>query len=465
MSFSRRQFVKGGVTAFTFGFAAPQAICDIAFAQGSAARNLVVVYLSGGNDSLSTIVPYLDPNYTVRRPTIAIPAANVLQIGTDSSGVALGLHPRLTGLKSIFDAGRLAVIQRTGYANQSRSHFTGFDIWGTASTSNTSGTGWLGRYLDSQKMPVDPLIAWNTQRETPRPLMARLVGVPAITNPATYAFSSPNTGAEAGYERTAQTKISSHIPVDRPHLAFVNSQTQAAMNTLDRVATVATYRPANTYPTNGFGQALTAVAGAMNKQIGTKVFWVQTGGFDTHATQGVNQGAYPNLGQAKLTTGATLGHGGSLSLDFGNDGGNCLPNIAEPGWDSTWILSLAQTTDCVTRFGMINSPGYAYTAAPGRGLYIRYDSSVDTNWMYVSNVGGVETATSSGVAVSTSFVKFRIRMTTAGHVLFSINGGAETDVSTAITGSAAPRTMFYTRAAAAKTLYWDFLGVLATTSR
>ncbi len=295
MSFSRRQFVKGGVTAFTFGFAAPQAICDIAFAQGSAARNLVVVYLSGGNDSLSTVIPYLDPNYTVRRPTIAIPAANVLQIGTDSSGVALGLHPRLTGLKSIFDAGRLAVIQRTGYANQSRSHFTGFDIWGTASTSNTSGTGWLGRYLDTQQMPVDPLIAWNTQRETPRPLMARLVGVPAITSPATYAFSSPNTGVEATYERTAQTRISSHIPVDRPHLAFVNSTTQAAMNTLDRVATVATYRPAITYPNNGLGQALTAVAGAMNKQIGTKVFWVQTGGFDTHATQGVNQGAYFNL--------------------------------------------------------------------------------------------------------------------------------------------------------------------------
>ncbi len=295
MSFSRRQFVKGGVTAFTFGFAAPQAICDIAFAQGAAARNLVVVYLSGGNDSLSTVIPYLDPNYTVRRPTIAIPAANVLQIGTDSSGVALGLHPRLTGLKSIFDAGRLAVIQRTGYANQSRSHFTGFDIWGTASTSNTSGTGWLGRYLDQQPMPVDPLIAWNTQRETPRPLMARLVGVPAITSPATYAFSSPNTGAEATYERTAQTRISSHIPVDRPHLAFVNSTSQAALGTLDRVATVATYRPAITYPNNGFGQALTAVAGAMNKQIGTKVFWVQTGGFDTHATQGVNQGAYFNL--------------------------------------------------------------------------------------------------------------------------------------------------------------------------
>ncbi len=295
MSFSRRQFVKGGVTAFTFGFAAPQAICDIAFAQGSAARNIVVVYLSGGNDSLSTIIPYRDANYTTRRPTIAIPAANVLQIGADSSGVELGLHPRLTGLKSIFDAGRLAVIQRTGYANQSRSHFTGFDIWGTASVTNTSGTGWLGRYLDLLPAPVNPLVAWNTQRETPRPLMARLVGVPAITSPATYAFSGANAGTEGTYERTAQTRISSHIPVDRPHLAFVNSTTQAALGTLDRVATVATYRPAITYPNNGFGQALTAVAGAMNRQIGTKVFWVQTGGFDTHATQGVNQGAYFNL--------------------------------------------------------------------------------------------------------------------------------------------------------------------------
>ena len=83
--------------------------------------------------------------------------------------------------------------------------------------------------------------------------------------------------------------------MDRPHLAFVNSTTQAALGTLDRVATVATYRPAVTYPNNGFGQALQAVAGAMNKGIGTKVFWVQTGGYDTHAGQGVNQGAYFTL--------------------------------------------------------------------------------------------------------------------------------------------------------------------------
>lgn len=295
MRFTRRQFVKGGVSAFTVGFAAPQFLTDLALAQGASSRNLVVLYLSGGNDALSTVIPYRDAAYYSRRPTLAIPAGNVIQIGRDSAGNELGLHPRLTGLKSIFDEGRLAIIQRTGYQNSSRSHFQGFDIWGTASPENSQGTGWLGRYLDALPAPVDPLVAWNTTRETPRPLMARTVGVPAITNPATYSFSSPNSGSEAVLERSAAAKISSHLPNDRPHLAFVNSTAQAALGTLDQVVRVASYSPSVTYPNNGLGQALRAVAGTMNKQIGTKVFWVQTGGFDTHANQGANQGAYVNL--------------------------------------------------------------------------------------------------------------------------------------------------------------------------
>jgi uncharacterized protein (DUF1501 family) len=295
MRFTRRQFVRGGVTAFTFGFAAPQFLSDLAFAQGVPSRNLVVLYLGGGNDALSTLIPYRDQAYYSRRPTLGVPAGTVLQIGTDSAGNALGLHPRLVDVRAIFDQGRLAIIQRTGYLNSSRSHFQGFDIWGTANPVNSQGPGWLGRYLDTLPSPVDPLVAWNTTRETPRALMARTVGVPAIVNPATYSFSSPNSGNEAVLERAAATRISSHVPVDRPHLAFVNSTAQAALGTLDRVATVASYTPTVTYPNNGLGQALRAVAGAMNRRIGTKVFWVQTGGFDTHASQGANQGAYVNL--------------------------------------------------------------------------------------------------------------------------------------------------------------------------
>jgi uncharacterized protein (DUF1501 family) len=296
MAFTRRQFVRGGVAAFTWGFAAPAFLSDIALAQGATSRNLVVLYLGGGNDSLNTLVPYTDPFYYSRRPTIAVPPGEVLQIGADGAGRALGLHPRLAGLQQIYNQGRMAIFQRTGYPNQSRSHFLGTDIWSTGSMSAPQGPGWLGRYLDTLPVPVDPLVAWNTVRELPRTLLSRTVGVPSIPNPAQYAFASPNSGNEVTFARQAATAISSHVPVDRPHLGFVNGNIRNAFATLDRVATVAQYQPTVTYPNTGLGQAMRAVAGAIVRGIGTKVFWVQTGGFDTHASQGTSTaGSYFNL--------------------------------------------------------------------------------------------------------------------------------------------------------------------------
>src|SRR5215210_8234667 len=99
MQITRRQFVRGGVAAFTVTYAAPEFLSDLARAQGAHTRNLVILYLSGGNDSLSTLIPYNDPFYYSRRPTLAVPAGNVIQVGTDRSKVALGLHPRLTGIR------------------------------------------------------------------------------------------------------------------------------------------------------------------------------------------------------------------------------------------------------------------------------------------------------------------------------------------------------------------------------
>ena len=288
MRVTRRQFVKGGVGAFTVTFAAPAFLSDLARAQGARSRNLVILYLSGGNDALSLLVPYNDPFYYSRRPTLGIPAGRVLQIGSDSSRTALGLHPRLTGLKEIFDQGRLALIQRTGYENQTRSHFLGTDIWSTADPSNPQALGWLGRYLDTLPSPVDPLAGWNTAGTLPHVLQAARTAVPAITNPATYAFASPNGGPEAAAERGAALRMASHVPVDRPELAFVYDSAGAALATLDRVATVASYVPSLTYPNTGLGLALRAVAGAMVRGIGTRIFYVTTGGFDTHSAQNTN---------------------------------------------------------------------------------------------------------------------------------------------------------------------------------
>jgi uncharacterized protein (DUF1501 family) len=316
MSMTRRDFVKNGVTAFTFSLAAPAFLSDLARAQGASSRNLIVLDLTGGNDGLSMLVPYTDASYYSRRPTLAIPAGTVLQVGTDSSGKALGLHPKLTGLRDIFNQGRLALVQRVGYENSSRSHFSGTDIWSTANPSNTTGSGWVGRYLSTLAAPLDPLTAWNTTGDTPHALLSSSVSVASIPSITSYAFSSPNTGDEAARERTAAASIASHVPVDKPHVAFVSTSAQAAMATLDRVAAVGQYKPTVSYPNNGFGQALQAISGAMAKGIGTKIFWVQTGGFDTHASQDPNSdaGAYAKL-MVSLNDGIT-----ALYHDLQNQG-------------------------------------------------------------------------------------------------------------------------------------------------
>ena len=261
-------------------------------AQQASGRSLVVLYLGGGNDALSFLVPYTDAVYYTRRPTQAVPADSVLQIGTDADGTALGLHPKLSGIKSMFDDGNLAVIQRTGYENSSRSHFRSTDIWSTADPDQPLGSGWLGRYLDTLPTPVDPLFAWNTEFRLPRMLLSNTVGMPSIPRPEDYAFRSPS-GDEAA--RTAALTVASHLPVTDPHLSFVNSTILTAMATFDRVATVATYTPSTTYPDTSLGATLQAVAGAIATEVGTQVYWVQANGYDTHASQGTMAGLYAEL--------------------------------------------------------------------------------------------------------------------------------------------------------------------------
>jgi uncharacterized protein (DUF1501 family) len=315
MDLSRRLFIRNGVATVTLGIAAPEFLTAIAQAQTIPSRRLVVVYLGGGNDALNTVVPYQDAAYYSRRPTIAVPAGQVLQIGTDASGRALGLHPRLGGLRNIFNEGHLSIVQRAGYANSSRSHFEAGDIFSTANPQSSSGgPGWLGRYLDTLPRPVDALAAWNTTGETPHALVSAVTGVPAIQDASTYTYQSPNGGSAALQERAAAQAMAANPAAGRPHLAFVNSTSRGAMDTIDRVAQATTYKPTVAYPNNGFALALKTVAGAIAKGIGSKIYWVQTGGFDTHAQQGGSGGAYGDLM-------GTLGDGlGAFYTDVRNQG-------------------------------------------------------------------------------------------------------------------------------------------------
>src|SRR3954469_23127736 len=65
---------------------------------------LVVLQMAGGNDGLNTVVPYSNDYYKKARKRIALDAKSVLKINDD-----IGLHPTLTGLKELYDAGSLGI--------------------------------------------------------------------------------------------------------------------------------------------------------------------------------------------------------------------------------------------------------------------------------------------------------------------------------------------------------------------
>ncbi len=305
MRVTRRSFVRGAVSAAAATVVLPRCVSEIVRAQGLSTRNLVLLNLSGGNDGLSLLVPYNDSYYYSRRPTLAVPAGAALQVGRDSSGKSLGLHPRLTGLLDIYNQGGLALIQRVGYANSSRSHFQGTDIWSTANPANSAEAGWLGRYLATLPR-VDPLVAWSTVVETPHALQSPEVSVASIPSVNAYTLNSPNGGNEAVLERSAAQTLANDAPPQQPAVALIAATAQDALATLGRVASVARYRATVAYPNTAFGAALQTVAGAMATGVGTRVFFVQTGGFDNHASQGTNlaNGTYAKL-MASLNDGLT----------------------------------------------------------------------------------------------------------------------------------------------------------------
>jgi uncharacterized protein (DUF1501 family) len=295
MQVNHRSFMRAGLASFTASFRAPARMQKPAPAPTVGTdRHLVVIYLDGGADGLSMVIPYTDPYYRSRRPTLSIPASEVLQVGADASGKRLGLHPRLVGLKRIYDAGGLAILQRVGYPNATRSHIHGLEVWSTADLTGDARFGWLGRYLDGLGQ-LDPLYAVNSESMLPRALQVSTYQAPSIPNLGSYCYRSANGGSEGALERSFAEAISAHIPADRPHLAVVQRSMADALATVDRVQTIGTYTPSITYPNSGFGRTLQMVAGSIMKNVGSRLYFVRMGGFDTHAQQQTRQGCFFNL--------------------------------------------------------------------------------------------------------------------------------------------------------------------------
>ncbi|MFT4639424.1 MAG: hypothetical protein ACI8T1_002749 [Verrucomicrobiales bacterium] len=256
-------------------------------------RILVLIELAGGNDGLNTVIPFADDRYHSARPGIRLSGDTLLKLDDYHA-----LHPQMTGMKSLYDAGHLAVVQGVGYPNPDRSHFRSMDIWHSARPDDEEfrGDGWIGRALDETHTRHGgkvPAMAIGTER-LPRALLGTKINVPMLRRLDAFKWN-PGTGSASEQQRRRQLveAFAAEEEVEGSTLDFLRKTTATASQTAKQLRDVtATYKPAAEYPNNDLGEKLKTVAQLIAADLGTQIYYVSLGGFDTHSQQ---QGAHAAL--------------------------------------------------------------------------------------------------------------------------------------------------------------------------
>ena len=251
-------------------------------------RILIVVQLFGGNDGLNTIIPVEDPEYYRIRPEIAVQKADAVSVLS-----RVHFHPALApegsyNLKSMFEDGRLAIIQGVGYENPSLSHFRSSDIWlsgfNTSDPNKRLVDGWLGRYWAEtlpgfpEQLPSDPTAVQiggtlSMLLQSPR----GDVGI---------ALTDPQKFFELGQGLSPDLEPMSDATRYGREYNFIRLIAEQS----DRYSTVVKQafdkgKNAISYSDNGFVQQMKLVARLISGGLKSKVFLVYMGGFDTHVQQ------------------------------------------------------------------------------------------------------------------------------------------------------------------------------------
>jgi uncharacterized protein (DUF1501 family) len=244
---------------------------------------LVVLQLSGGNDYLNTVIPYANSLYWDNRRVVNIPEDKIVQLNDK-----VGFHPSVAPLKTYFDQGKMAIVHGVGYPNSPRSHFRSMDIWHTCEPESVGTEGWLGRALrviDPNKENVVTGVSFG-------PSMFRAMSVPGV--PVACVSGPLETyGMLPGLEAQRRTQVLERFKKAYSPMvglgAVMDYLGQTGLDSLEGadILKVAPqrYQSNVTYPGSKVAQKLRGVAQVHMADLGTRIFYLDHGSFDTHASQ------------------------------------------------------------------------------------------------------------------------------------------------------------------------------------
>ena len=264
---------------------------SVALSQSENDNILVIIRLKGGNDGLNTVVPLYDyDTYANLRPTIRHQENELLSLSPD-----FAIPSYMNALESVWGEGNMKIIHGVGYPDQSLSHFRSSDIWASADAINDEQTGWWGRYFED--LYPDYLI---NPPEIPPAIQIGSIGnlIFEGTN-SNYAFSVADPNQLANIAQTGGLHDVVNLPecVYGDKLLFLRAQTNTTLTYAEVIndAYMASSNQA-TYLQDDLSEQLAIIARMIKGGLGTKVYMVSLGGFDTHANQVNKQrGLHENL--------------------------------------------------------------------------------------------------------------------------------------------------------------------------
>ena len=248
---------------------------------------LVVVQLTGANDFMNTVVPYANPLYRDNRPTVGIPAEQVLPIDRE-----LGFCPSFAPIKELYDRGTVAVLNGVGYPNPNRSHFRSMDIWHTCEPEKIASEGWLGRAIrDLDPLGENVVTGVNIGRGLPRAMAMPGVPVASVGDLDSYGVLNGFAGHRRQLE-ALDTFARMYAPAvgTGAVMDYLGRTGRDALMSADLLQHApAQYTSGIEYADTPIARSLQAVAKLVIADLGTRVFYTQHAGYDTHANQAVTQ--------------------------------------------------------------------------------------------------------------------------------------------------------------------------------
>lgn len=200
---------------------------------------------------------------------------------------SVGLHPSLTRLKARYDLGQVGVVQGVSYPNPNRSHFRGTDIWESAVPGRLESKGWVGRYLETcgcqRPDHLEAMTVGSTQ--TAGAFWTEMALVPAVASISNFRYTSVGSTAQRTSEiatlRSALAQSEGTQQGEMLRQSILTALTDSDILT----AAAASYTPRGVYPANGFGNSMKLIAQLVAADVGTSIFYISLGGFDTHSGQ------------------------------------------------------------------------------------------------------------------------------------------------------------------------------------